>query len=404
MLRSPSRSWLSVRANCRRGSPSFNAGDSVIKSGESSPGIFFLKTGTVALFNPDQNCVKGIVAEGDYLGDFFLLNKTADFDYECKKSCYCLFVEKEEFTRIVARCRHSFNNVHAAALVRSLQLMDLLYSDKESNRKSSDNAVLPTEEEVGDGQMDRVYGGDGREGRDEKQKNRRAGGLFGLLNLTNFADNRLMSEPIVEENEGNEDNEYFAEEDLAEEGHANSVLDLGKKLAFSMVNQRMREYMPSQLKSQSRKGESTENTPKSESLQNQESNDEECKGPENLPFAIAIESDTPKERITIPTSPGKMKKQSTKDGLRKSSNNIGEDGTSEYPFFINPFNLPSTLEEESDIMNKFKRDTELEADDSIEMDDPVASMSYGDVEATPLSALTMVEVIYVFIDRQSMDT
>ena len=54
-------------------------------------------------------------------------------------------------------------------------------------------------------------------------------------------------------------------------------------------------------------------------------------------------------------------------------------------------------------LNVFNRERYEEVDDSIEMEDPIASMEYADLDPSPDTALRMVEVVSV-VSRPSMPT
>jgi hypothetical protein len=325
--------------------------------------------------DPSFDCIIGIVPSNDYLGEFFLLSKNSDFDYQCRETCFCLFIEKEVLLRILERSKVDFDNVHAAAMVRYLQLLDLLSRDELSDPSfqvdqlstQGDKTSKLKEPDPESNFADQIHqlsitpynrtpkNQDVPEVLEKKPQ-------FGLLNLANeFFEQQLMVEEVKPEERPPQKSEQY--KDIAEEGHSVRCVDIKKKQTLDtqrlLEDNRTQKSNPTQTQTgffSFEKGSHSKQDPA------------ERKTEERLTVS-------PTEHY-LPIANLKPAQSNSKDmspGL--------------------PVELPVCLDISKIEVESFKRELDEIDDESIEMEDPIASMEYTDLDPSPDTALRMVEVV-----------
>lgn len=328
------------------------------------------------MIDPFIDCVVGIVPSNDYLGEFFLLSKISDFDYECRDTCFCLFIEKDVLLRILERSKQDFDNVHAAAMVRYLQLLDLLskeqlsepsfqidqlstQGDKPSKSKEQDPESNFAEQihQLSITPYNRTPKNQNTSELQEKKT------PLGILNLANeFFEQQLLSEQAKPGERPQHSSERY--KDIPDEGHSVRQLDSKKKQTLDthplLEENRTMKSNPTQTQTGLFSFEKASHSKQEQAERRRE------------------------ERLALSPTEHLLTTQTAAVNLAKTDIRSMSPGLR--------VELPVCLDISKIDVDDRKRGLDEEDDDSIEMEDPIASMEYADLDPAPDTALRMVEV------------
>lgn len=104
---------------------SFEQGHKLIGRKESSPGLYLVIRGKLEVQYKDADCVIDVVDESEYLGDFCLIGVKSHFDYVCKYPVVCLFISLTKAIEILLESKEDFAAASASAKLRLKYLVYL---------------------------------------------------------------------------------------------------------------------------------------------------------------------------------------------------------------------------------------------------------------------------------------
>ena len=345
--------------------------------------------GTIEVFYPpENNHLFDSVEPDEYFGDFCLLFKKSPFDYICTSNAFCLFIDKDDLLDITGENSEDFLRAYAMAELRYLEFKKfkrLLSTNKKATSQVAKvvgevaNELAPSQE-------------------DPSQK------PSSSLDLEEDIPAESLHMPSVKKTE--------------------NIARPAKKMAIGIVEPEP-EY---QLKPSMYRDESEQFVLKSESKESRvksgyvhiEDKEKDCllfsekkvRPSDDMLFTEPVDAFGYPQTLQVPRKLD-LKSSSSLDMSLKRSSDKGEFGVSGVDLNEEEHGEDEDTREEAannsleqilaldDLFNgefdyeklrHLKQELDEEMDDSIEMEDPIASMEYADLDPAPDTALRMVEV------------
>lgn len=124
---------------------SFEEDHKLIARHEQSPGIYFVLRGKLEARYKSEDCVVDVVDENEYLGDFCLINRKSHVDYVCKYPVVCLFISIKALNEILLESKPNHKLATATAKLR-LKYLVYLKNQTYKARKEYDNFISSKKE------------------------------------------------------------------------------------------------------------------------------------------------------------------------------------------------------------------------------------------------------------------
>ena len=361
----------------------------ILKRGQRSPGIYFVLRGTIEVFYPpENNLLFDSVEPDEYFGDFSLLFKKSPFDYICTSNAFCLFIDKDDLLDIIGEKSDDFIKSFGMAEDRYLEFRKFK-KQLSTNKKAA-------------GKVAKVVG----DAANEMVPSQQSGAQ--KLNSSLYLDEEVPSEslhmPSVKKTE--------------------QMSRPANKISIGIVEpepeHQIRPWLSREvsdqyiLKSESKEAKNRSGYAQIVDVEKdfllfsdkkvRPSNDllftepvDELGKPQTLQVPRKLELKSPSSfDLSLRGSSGKA--EMAQSGAEFNEEELLEDDTREEAG-NNSFDQIQALDDlfngdfDYEKLRHLKLELDEEMDESIEMEDPIASMEYTDLDPSPDTALRMVEVV-----------